>query len=230
MTEITSLSFNTTLDGSELVPIYQGSGWAKMAMSSVVFTDTSGYVNFRGHRGGSGSVPGSGNFKVYADAAGGWAYGSYDTQDYNAFQFVRDVSGVATQCGTIRVNVSSVTYNTTSDRELKDDDGQLSYDQARAILRLIIIHRFRWKATGTEDIGAFAQELYEVYPAAVSRGGWWDAKSQSWSDVEIEGVLYSPWGVDYSKLVPIIIPVVEGNAVRLDALEALVKPASSGGF
>ena len=54
------------------------------------------------------------------------------------------------------------------------------------------------------DIGAFAQELYQVYPSAVTKGGWL-LEDGSMSDTEVEGSYYQAWSVDYSKLIPLLI-------------------------
>ena len=115
--------------------------------------------------------------------------------DGAAVAFRRDGSVV----GTISVATTGTTYSTTSDRQLKSDLGYLSSEAAAEILRKIKIHVFKWLSNpdGAEDIGVFAQELYEVYPKAVIVG-----KGAPGEDN------YEPWGVDYSKLVPLLIAAI----------------------
>lgn len=185
--------------------------------------NSAGTVNVGGSRPGAGEFsdyPGSGNMRVVASAPGATALSTYDTQGYVAAQFVRDVSGTAQQNGSIAVGESSVSYLTSSDKTLKDDDGLLAPEAALAVLRLWEIHNFRWKGSGERDIGAFAQDLYLVYPAAVAQGGWLNPATGELSGTPIDGVVYRPWGVDYSKLVAVIIPVVQGHEARIAALEA----------
>lgn len=105
--------------------------------------------------------------------------------------------------GSVTVTGSATTYNTSSDINLKIDDGEMSLEQAQQIVRLIAIHDFRWKSTGQADRGVFAQELFSVYPAAVTPGH---------GDI--------PWQVDYSKLMPPVVRAMQGFDARLSALEA----------
>lgn len=74
------------------------------------------------------------------------------------------------------------------------------------------IHNFNWTGdyeAGGEDIGVFAQELYEIYPRAVTVGGGFleDGTKASEDD---EGAVYQPWAVDYLKLIPVMMRVLQG--------------------
>lgn len=178
-----------------------------------------GVVNFNGQRGTTGDVLGSANISAIASYAGGFAWGSYDTLPYTPQQFVIDVAGISTQVGSITCDTTTTTYNTTSDQTLKDDDGLLSPEKAWAIVQLIAIHEHRWKSNGKKDINAFAQELFEVYPSAVERGFWHDKAGRE-SDQPFEGATYIPWGVDYSRLVPLLIPVLQDLVAKVERLEA----------
>ena len=106
--------------------------------------------------------------------------------------------------GNISVTDTAVTYNTTSDQTLKNDQGLASKSEATEIVNQIDIHNFNWKVNDQHDIGAFAQELYQVYPSAVTKGGWL-LEDGSMSDTEVEGSYYQAWSVDYSKLIPLLI-------------------------
>lgn len=109
--------------------------------------------------------------------------------------------------GSIAVTGSGTSYNQTSDASLKRSNGELSLDDAKKIVELITIHNFTWLgeySSGGEDVGVFAQELYEIYPRAVTVGGWFFEDGAEANEGD-EGAVYHPWGVDYMKLIPLMI-------------------------
>ena len=109
-------------------------------------------------------------------------------------------------CGQIQVQPTSntVSYLTSSDVRLKKniedaDDAGLKIDSIR-------VRKFDWIAGGPfQDYGMVAQELKAVAPEAVS------------ASEDPEEML----GVDYSKLVPILVKEVQSLRARVAALEAL---------
>jgi hypothetical protein len=111
--------------------------------------------------------------------------------------------------GNISVSGSSTAYNTTSDARLKEDLGEMPFETALELVRRIEVHEYAWKVTGLKDSGTFAQQLQEIYPAAVTAG-----RGQP-GDAD-----FIPWAVDYSKLVVPIIRAVQGMDQRLNVLEA----------
>ena len=60
-------------------------------------------------------------------------------------------------------------------------------------------------AGGERQQGFIAQQLHEVYPAAVHVGG--------------EDVLKDPWGVDYGRLTPLLVRALQQQQERIDGLE-----------
>lgn len=175
---------------------------------------------------GNTTIPASGRLQVTPPVGGGTAISTYDLIDYTGIQFAREVAGVQAQVGSIYVTDIGTAFNTTSDQTLKVDDGLLTAEQAWAILDLVRIHLFRWKDTGTEDIGPFAQELFEVYPRAVTRGGWFDSEGAP-ANGEGANTTYRPWAVEISKLMPLVVVAMQdihttqqGFEQRLRALEA----------
>lgn len=133
--------------------------------------------------------------------------------------------------GNISTNGTNLTLNSTSDETLKDDEGELTFEQARAVLDLVRFHIFRWNELsgdpGKLDEGVFAQELYKVYPKAVTVGGWVDKETGKSTQEGDEGAIYIPWSVEYSSLVTVIGRCVQAVMqrqddilARLDALEA----------
>lgn len=111
--------------------------------------------------------------------------------------------------GNISGTASAVAYNTSSDITQKIDRGELTFEEAKSIAELVTIHSFDWKSTGESDIGVFAQELFGVYPRAVTKGGWISEDGTEAHEGD-EGAFYIPWSVDYSKLVPVMFRVLQG--------------------
>lgn len=121
---------------------------------------------------------------------------SNSTPDAYRFISFRTGSG-STERGTIDYNsgTTGVRYNTTSDARLKI--GIQDASSAGETIDKIKVRKFQWKETGmTTDFGLIAQELFPLVPEAVSVG---DASN------EIEKV----WGIDYSRLVPILIKEIQ---------------------
>ena len=109
--------------------------------------------------------------------------------------------------GTIFTNASATSYNTSSDRRLKDNIAPA--DNAGSVIDAIEVVKHDWKAGGHTRYGMIAQDLHLVAPEAVSVG---DA-----DDVED---FKNPWGVDYSKLVPMLVKEVQSLRKRVAELES----------
>jgi hypothetical protein len=104
--------------------------------------------------------------------------------------------------GSISVTGSTTSYNTSSDERLKENITDSA--DAGSKIDAIQIRQFDWKADGLhQDYGVIAQELVEVAPEAVSEG-----------DTEEDMM-----GVDYSKLVPMLIKEVQTLRNRVAQLE-----------
>jgi len=108
-------------------------------------------------------------------------------------------------------NIGAVAFTTGSDARLKDDRGpRITPD----VLRRTVVHDFTWKADGTPGRGVFAQEAAAVAPFAVTVGT---------DDIDDDGRLLRPWGVDYAKYVPDLIvgwQYLEAEVTRLRAQNA----------
>lgn len=114
----------------------------------------------------------------------------------------------ATNVGSISTAGSSTSYNTTSDATLKIDDGPIA-DPGRIIDRLKP-RFFRWKATPSEESepGFFAQQVYRVFPWAVTKGrGRRNSKT------------YQPWQMDNARLVPLLVAELQSLRRRVRELE-----------
>jgi hypothetical protein len=122
--------------------------------------------------------------------------------------FYNGSGGVAGYIG--QASATTVTYATASDARLKDDDGA-AHDVSA--LRAVVVHDFTWKTDGVRARGVFAQEAYDVFPAAITKGT---------DDTTDDGTLTKPWGTDYSKFVPDLIVGWQQHDAELADLRALL--------
>jgi len=107
-----------------------------------------------------------------------------------------------TPVGSVSVTASATAYNTSSDQRLKENIEDA--DDAGGKIDAIQVRKFDWKADGShQDYGMVAQELLEVAPEAVSQP----------EDSE------KMMGVDYSKLVPIMLKEIQSLRARVAQLE-----------
>jgi len=109
-----------------------------------------------------------------------------------------------TERGTIKTDGSATAYNTSSDRRLKENIA--SADEASSVIDAIKIVKHNWKSGGHVRFGVIAQDLHQVAPEAVSAGD---------DGEEIE----KTWGVDYSKLVPMLVKEIQSLRARVAQLE-----------
>jgi hypothetical protein len=117
--------------------------------------------------------------------------GTYD-RFYNGASIVGSITGTT----------SATAYNTSSDQRLKENIADA--EDAGSKVDAIKVRQFDWKADGShQDYGMVAQELVTVAPEAVSVP----------EDPE------EMMGVDYSKLVPMLIKEIQSLRNRVATLE-----------
>jgi hypothetical protein len=120
------------------------------------------------------------------------------TSDGEIAQFRKN----GTSVGSISVTASATAYNTSSDQRLKENIADA--DDAGSKIDAIQVRKYDWKADGShQDYGMIAQELLEVAPEAVS------------VPEDSEEMM----GVDYSKLVPMLIKEIQSLRNRVAQLE-----------
>ena len=101
-----------------------------------------------------------------------------------------------------QLSTSTVAYNTSSDQRLKENIADA--DDAGSKIDAIQVRKYDWKADGShQDYGMIAQELQAVAPEAVS------------GDADSEEMM----GVDYSKLVPMLVKEIQSLRNRVAQLE-----------
>jgi len=120
------------------------------------------------------------------------------TGTHNAIRFYHN----GTNVGNIQYSDTATFYLTSSDQRLKENIADA--DEAGSKIDAIQVRKFDWKADGShQDYGMIAQELQAVAPEAVS------------GDADSEEMM----GVDYSKLVPMLIKEIQSLRNRVAQLE-----------
>ena len=114
--------------------------------------------------------------------------------------------GTSSIVGSITYNGTTTLYNATSDYRLKED---LKDYNGLEIVSKLKTYDFKWKEAGVRDYGMMAHELQEVLPNYVS--GEKDALNE-------DGTIKTQ-GVDYSKLVPILVKSIQELEARLKTIE-----------
>ncbi len=121
-----------------------------------------------------------------------------NSSDGDIMQFYRD----GTKVGYISAATTGTSYQSGSDRRLKENIADA--DDAGSKIDAIKVRKFDWKVNGThQDYGMIAQELQTVAPEAV--GG----------DPDSDEMM----GVDYSKLVPMLVKEIQSLRARVTQLE-----------
>ncbi len=194
-------------------------GWAIIAASSsalnmtsgtgVVTLGTDGAERMRIDASGNLLVGTTGLFSGYgakqtifwnAEAQQGLTLrSSTDTYTGNPIIFVNASN---TTSGFIAQSASSVTYNTSSDARLKHNI--VDAPDAADLIDAIKVRSFKWNADNSDQrYGMVAQELREVAPEAVS----------------VPADENQMMGVDYSKLVPMMLKEIQSLRARVAQLE-----------
>tara|TARA_Y100001936_G_scaffold17423_1_gene14756 strand:+ start:3907 stop:7050 length:3144 start_codon:yes stop_codon:yes gene_type:complete len=119
--------------------------------------------------------------------------------------------------GSIDTSTSSTAYNTSSDRRLKENIE--AADPSGSLIDSIEIVKHDWISSDDHvRYGVVAQDLFEVLPEAVSQGTDGDFVDEDLS--KKEQPIKQVWGVDYSKLVPLLVKEVQDLRTRVAELEA----------
>ena len=118
-------------------------------------------------------------------------------------QALQTLNSSGTIIGGISTTNTATSFNTSSDQRLKENIADA--DDAGSKIDAIQVRKHDWKADGShQDYGMIAQELQTVAPEAVS------------GDADSDEMM----GVDYSKLVPMLVKEIQSLRARVNALEA----------
>lgn len=153
-------------------------------------------------------VPGGQIYGQCQYASGSPFYSNVHTAGANTvtnMQFARN----GTYVGSIATNSSGTTsLVATSDARLKQD--VVDAPSALPVLAAVKVRQFTWKSSGEiTRFGVVAQELQEVLPDSVFEG----------TDTD-DGEMKTPWGVDMSKAVPMLIKAIQELKADFDAYKA----------
>ena len=129
--------------------------------------------------------------------------------------------GNGTTIGSVRgTGSASVNFLTTSDQTMKNDLGDAG--DVGSLIDALKIHKFTWKdakAEVGEQFGVFAQEVLDIseMPYGIA------TPSETRKEENEEGVeedIYYPAGIDYGKLVPLLVQEIKSLRQRVASLEA----------
>ena len=122
--------------------------------------------------------------------------------------------GDSIMIGSVTQSASTgVSYNSTSDRRLKENI--VESGSGLELLSMLKVHDYNYIADPAKQTlqGFIAQELYEIYPQAVTVGGD-DPKT-------------NPWQVDYGKLTPLLVKSVQDLKRQVDEKDAEIEQLKS---
>lgn len=103
--------------------------------------------------------------------------------------------------------IAASAFNTRSDYRLKED---LKDIKGLEKISKIRVYDFKWKDSEDRMDGVLAHELSEILPYAVN----------GQKDAIREDKSIMPQGVDYSKIVPVLVKAIQELASKVEALEA----------
>ncbi|NCG07683.1 MAG: hypothetical protein GWP37_12030 [Gammaproteobacteria bacterium] len=148
-------------------------------------------------------APGSTHAAVFRAESTGFAPVIVDNTSGSGTRFLVSFRASNTEVGNIQFNGSAVLYNTSSDQRLKDNI--VDAPSASNDIDAIQVRSFDWKVDGShQKYGMVAQELQSVAPEAVS------------GDADSDDMM----GVDYSKLVPMLVKEIQSLRARVAQLES----------
>ena len=125
-------------------------------------------------------------------------------------------NGTNTEIGSITYAGSTTSYNTSSDRRLKDRR-EAPVGWARRIILGLRPEWFTWKAHPelAPEPGFFAQQVYRWAPWVVRKGKGKPGRKN-----------FQPWQIDHSKLVPVLVADQQQTIAELEELRETVKQLS----
>ncbi|GGM96295.1 hypothetical protein GCM10010967_32350 [Dyadobacter beijingensis] len=108
--------------------------------------------------------------------------------------------------GQIRYNGTQTVYAVTSDSRLKENVKQTHYSIEDLMKIGVVDYNYKNNAAKTRTTGFIAQDLFKIFPDAVSKGG--------------DDVKTNPWMVDYGKLTPLLVKAIQDQQKKIESLEA----------
>ena len=133
------------------------------------------------------------------------------SNEISTSRFIKFERPDGTMIGTIvqANSTNSVQYSTTSDRRLKNIMGPTQKGLTDLMKIKIYDYSFKSDATKQVQTGFIAQELYDIFPQAVSKPRDENQKAEK-----------DPWMVDYGRITPLIIKAVQEQQQMIDDLKS----------
>jgi hypothetical protein len=100
---------------------------------------------------------------------------------------------------------ANVSFNTTSDFRLKENISRTRYNVSDIMQIEVADYNYVNDNDKTRTTGFLAQQLYKIYPEAVTPGG---------KDPKAE-----PWMIDYSKLTPLLVKSMQDQQKEIESLK-----------
>jgi len=146
-------------------------------------------------------------------------------QSNNGYDAIEFLNASSSQVGWIRSNVSSVSYNSSSDYRLKTDVQPMTGAADR--VKLLKPCNFEWIVDGTRVDGFIAHEAQEIVPEAVSgtKDAMMDEEYEVTPATDTEAAVMGTrsvpdmQGIDQSKLVPLLTATIQELIARIEVLE-----------
>lgn len=101
-----------------------------------------------------------------------------------------------------RNSSTSVAYNTTSDKRLKENIKPTAYSLEDLMKISVSDYNYRSDSAKVRETGFIAQDLFKVFPGAVTIGG--------------DDVKENPWQVDYGKLTPLLVKAIQDQQSQIE--------------
>ncbi len=121
-----------------------------------------------------------------------------------------NTTGGYSTLGSIRADGSGgIKYNETSDKRLKENVVATHYGINDLMKIEVKDYNFKSDINKTQQIGFLAQDLFKIFPDAVSQGG--------------ENPNEDPWGVDYGRLTPLLVKAIQDQQEIIKQLETRLK-------
>jgi hypothetical protein len=137
---------------------------------------------------------------IKQSAAGGYGFAMSAAFNAGLYYYMFFEAGT-TGVGSITSNGTTTSYNTTSDYRLKQD---LKDYNGLDLICNIKTYDYEWKSNKSRSYGVLAHELFEIIPDAVT--GEKDAENMQ--------------GVDYSKIVPVLVKSIQQLKAELNELKS----------
>ena len=156
----------------------------------------------------------SGWLSVASSSAGGYGISVQGAALGGNYYFQEFKLGTGSQVGSISSNGSTTNYATTSDKRLKENVQPVANSAALVEAMTPVTYDWTFLDGKPSGVGFLAQDLYAIFPYAVSKG--------DDGDVDAQGHVSQQWSVDYSKLVPIAIAEIKALRARASSYEAMM--------